>query len=296
MNGLLAAQLLTLHKGQAGSGPLSPRLWSKARSGALTPDGSGGSVEHFDDFTNFGKQTVTSVVGESGTLGSGYHAYIEVDATPGSIENVAGKPGGVIKLLTSTDSADGDNHDTVLTTGGNVGTLGAISDTAGDDKLTIFEARIQLPSVTDGDGSVFVGLGEEGLAAANTPIVDSTGHTLSSDDLIGFFVGEDDNDALKFVYRKNGAALQTVLTYGTALAADTWYNVGFVYDPKAPESNRISIFVNNVEQSTYVTATNIAASTFPDGEHLALVAAIKASANADAQSVLMDSWAFYQAR
>lgn len=286
-NSLLAAQLYTLHKGQRGSA-LSPQLWSKAATGVLNGNGSG-AFGHFDDFENFGSITASGSVG-------GYYGYIEVDATPGAIQNVANKSGGVIKLLTSTDSADGDNHDTVLTTGGNVGTLGAISDAAGADKLTIFEARVQFPSVTNGDGSVFVGLGEEGLAAANTPIVDSSGHTLSSDDLIGFFVGEDDNDALKFVYRKNGQALQTVLTYGTALSADTWYNVGFIYDPAREASKRIAIYVNNVEQSTYVTADNIAAATFPDGEELALVGAIKGSADNDPQNFLMDSWAFYQER
>lgn len=288
-NSLLAAQLYTLHKGQAGAA-LSPQLWSKAATGVLNGNGSG-AAGWFDDFDNFGSITASGSVG-------GYYGYIEADATVGAIQNVVNPSGGrgVIKLLTSTDAADGDNHDTVLTTGGNTGTLGAISDAAGADKLTIFEARIRLPSVTNGDGSIFVGLGEEGLAAADTPIVDSTGHTLSSDDLIGFFVGEDDNDALKFVYRKNGQALQTVLTYGTALAANTWYNVGFIYDPAREASKRIAIYVNNVEQSTYVTATNIAAATFPDGEELALVAAIKGSANNDAQNFLMDSWAFYQER
>lgn len=247
----------------------------------------------FDDFESFYPVTVTTAAGQL-QPGNGYFAYIEADATVGSILPLATKTGGVVKFLTSTDAADGDNHDTVLTTGGNVAALGAISDTAGSDKLTIFESRIQLPSVTNGDGSIFVGCGEEGLAAANTPIADDSGHVLSSDDLIGFFISEDDNDALKFVYRKNGGATQTVLTYGTALAADTWYNLGFVYDPAAKASERIKIFVNNVEQSTYVTAANIAAATFPDGEELALVAAIKASANADAQNFLMDSWAFYQ--
>lgn len=288
MSELLSAAQFCIHKGNA-EGPLSPRLWDKGFKQMLSPDGVSGASGFFDNFMNFGSITASGSVG-------GYYGYIEVDATAGAIQNVANKLDGVIKLLTSTDAADGDNHDTVLTTGGNAGTMGVISDTAGSDKLLIFEARVMFPSVTNGDGSVFIGMGEEGLAAANTPLVDSSGHTVSSDDLIGFLVTEDDNDALKFVYRKNGQTAQTVLTYGTALSANTWYNLGFRYDPAAPASKRIAIFINNVEQSTYVTATNIAAATFPDGEELALVAAIKNSADNDAQSVLLDSWAFYQSR
>lgn len=291
--GLLPHALYTNHASQSGGRGLSPALWKSAYGQMMSPDGLSNAFMFFDDFTDFYPVTVTTAAGQL-QPGKGYFAYIEADATVGSILPLATASGGVVRFLTSTDTSDGDNHDTTLTTGGNVGTLGAISDTAGSDFITCFEARFRLSSITDGDGSVFIGCGEEGLAAANTPIVDSTGHTASSDDLIGFLVTEDDNDALKFIYRKNGQALQTVLTYGTALAASTWYKVGFVYDPRAVPAERIKVFVDNVEQSTYVTATNIAAATFPDGEELALVASIKGSANNDPQSFDLDWWGFFQ--
>lgn len=287
-------QVHTVYRSEANGRGLSGNLWDPAHETMLNPDGSAGSFSFFDDFLDFYPVTATTAAGQL-QPGNGYFAYIEADLTVGSILPVADKDGGVIKFLTSTDAADGDNHATTLITGGNVGTMGKITDTAGSEKLTVFESRFMLNSVTDGDGSVFIGMGEEGLAAANTPIVDSSGHTLSSDDLIGFFIGEDDNDALKFVYRKNGAALQTVLTYGTSLAASTWYKVGFVYDPAAPTSKRIKIFIDNVEQSTYVTGDNIAAATFPDDEELAMVASIKGSGNNDPQHFFMDWWAFHQA-
>lgn len=290
---LLSNTLFTGHRGQSGRGP-SPRVWHKAHAALCTPDGADLATFFFDDFIDFYPVTVTSAAAEL-RPGGGYFAYIEVDATVGSIRPSAAYPGGVITLLTSTDAADGDNHDTVLTTGGNVGTLGMISDTAADAKLTVFEARFRLPTITNGQGSYFIGMGEEGLGAANTPLVDSTGHTLSSDDLIGFVVLEGDNDALKFVYRKNGAALVTVLTHGEALVADTWYKVGFVYDPNGKSSERITIYVDNEEEGTYVTAANIAASTFPDGEELALVAAVKGSADNAPRTMLLDWWGFFQA-
>ena len=79
------------------------------------------------------------------------------------------------------------------------------------------------------------------------------------------------------------------------MAAGTYYNVGFVYDPAAPESERIKIYVDNVEQTDKVTAANIAAATFPDGEKLAMYAAIIGSGNNDPQHFDLDLWAFYQA-
>lgn len=291
--GLMPQALFTGHMGQS-QRTVQTRMWQQLAGQALSPDGVARGNLLYDDFQTFYPVTVTTAAGQL-QPGNGYFAYIEADNTVGSIKPVADKMGGVIKLLTSTDSADGDNHDTVLGTNGNVGVLGKISDTAGSDKALVADFRFQLASVTDGDGSVFLGLGEKGLCAANTPIQDDSGHTLSDDDVIGFFIGEDDNDALKFVYRKNGGALQTVLTYGTALAKDTWYQAGFIYNPAAPPAKRIKIFVDNVEQSTYVTATNIAAATFPDGEDLAMYAAIKGSDDNDAQSFLLDSWAFFQA-
>lgn len=295
MNGmsLMPQALFTGHMGQS-QRTVQTRMWQQLAGQPISPDGVARGNLLYDDFQTFYPVTVTTAAGQL-QPGNGYFAYIEADNTVGSIKPVADKMGGVIKLLTSTDSADGDNHDTVLGTNGNVGVLGKISDTAGSDKALVADFRFQLASVTDGDGSVFLGLGEKGLCAANTPIQDDSGHTLSDDDVIGFFIGEDDNDALKFVYRKNGGALQTVLTYGTALAKDTWYQAGFIYNPAAPPAKRIKIFVDNVEQSTYVTATNIAAATFPDGDGLAMYAAIKGSDDNDAQSFLLDSWAFFQA-
>jgi len=287
---MFPGNLMAPHASQRG-GKLSPRLWSRLVEHMMTPDGRNPGVFLYDDFDSFPNLTVTTAAGQLQPP-NGYFAYIEADATVGAIKQIATEP-SAIQLLTSNDAADGDNHNTVLATNGNSGVMGVISDS--DPRLLICEYRFKLNSVTNGDGSIFLGLGEEALAAAATPIADSSGHVVSDDDLIGFFIGEDDNDALKFLYRKNGGVLQTVMTYGTALAADTWYNVGFVYDPAAVASKRIKIFVDNVEQQSYVTADNIAAATFPDGEELAMYAAIKNSADADPQNFLLDLWAFYQA-
>ncbi|MEO1615057.1 MAG: hypothetical protein AAFV88_04355 [Planctomycetota bacterium] len=289
---MFPANLMAPHVGQRGT-KLSPRLWARLVETQMTADGGASGLMLYDDFNSFPNLTVTTAAGQLQPP-SGYFAYIEADATVGSIKQEADKP-SVITLTTSTDTSDGDNHDTILATNGNTGVLGMISDTAADAKLLVCEFRFRLPSVTNNDGSIFLGLGEEGLAAANTPIQDASGHTFSSDDIIGFYIDESDRDALNFWYRKAGSPTQELWTWPTALVADTWYNVGFVYDPSAEAGKRIKIFVNNEEQSSYVTSDLIAASTFPDGEELAMYAAIKGSANNDPQSVDLDFWAFYQA-
>lgn len=259
MLGLLTNSLYTIHKGESGGRGLSPRIWSGIAGQALSPDGASNLYMQADDFTNFGLAAAGIYVGNGL-----YTGYIDSGNT---IAQLATEVGGVARLLTDTT----DNDEVWLQPGTATSVFGKISDTAGDDKMLAFEARIRLLKVTD-TYNVFVGLMEEGCAAADT-ITDAG--ALADKDYIGFSITESDGDALKFVYKKSGQTAQTVLTYGTALALNTWYKVGFLYDPKAPTSKRIKIFVDNVEQSTYVTGTNIAAATFPDGEELGFIAGVK---------------------
>jgi hypothetical protein len=75
--------------------------------------------------------------------------------------------------------------------------------------------------------------------------------------------------------------------------ADTFVKLGFLYDPSAPPAKRIKVFVSNVEQSTYVTAANIAAATFPDGEELGFLFGMKMGSAVLAEAAI-DWWAFAQ--
>lgn len=285
-----------LHRGanKASAGP-SPGLWQRMSGGIDSPDGGHGN-EFFDDFLNFYPVTLTTVAGQL-QPGNGYFMFTDVDATAGFIKPLVGTTGGVIRMSSSTDSADGADHDTVLTCQGNVATQAVISDTAGSDKKLIFEARWKVSSITDAAGSFFMGMTEFGLAATNTPIQASTPQVISDDSAIGFFIGEDDNDALDIVYRKNGSAIKSLFTYGTALVADTYIKTGFVYDPKAEASKRITFYIDGAEQGTYVTATQIASSTsptFPDAVALVMTAACKGSVDAVPALLDMDWWGFWQ--
>lgn len=279
----LPAAIFSSHKGQAGGRGLSPRIWTHAVASGLAPDGVLRAYGVADDFLNFGQMAT------SANTHQGYGAYVDSSCT---IKGLASDVGGVIQFAT-----DGtDNAEAWLTSGGNSGVLGVISDTAGSDKLMCFEARVRFTQVTN-DYNVFVGLSEEGLAAANTVADDPSTAYIADKDHIGFLVNEGDGDALKFVYNKSGAGAtnQTTvkITSVQALTAATWYKIGFVYNPKADSSERIKVYVDNVENATKVTATNIATATFPDGEELAFLAGIKAGTNA-ARKFDIDWWAFYQ--
>lgn len=289
---LFANALYTLHQGQSGGRGLSPRLWGKAYGQMLSPDGASNAFMIGDDFLNFGGHSpaidgTTALPSATIPGPNGYGVYTDTTTSACSIAPIATASGGVCRIATGAT----DNHEAWLTAMGNLGVFGAISDTAGSDKLTIFEARVRVGQVANNGGAFFLGLAEEGLAAADTK-ADDTG-VMASKDFIGFNTIHSDGDLLSINYRKAGADQQSVGS-GSALTASTWTKLGFVYDPKEVASKRIKFFIDNVEQSDYVTGDNIAASTFPDGEELVFLAGIK-NGGAAASTLDIDWWQFFQA-
>jgi hypothetical protein len=280
MNGLFANSLYTIHQGQTGR-LLSPRLWSRVNGQALMPDGGASAVCIVEDFRAFGKTTaVASNVGRY----NGACQYYSYEDTGGTIAQVATNYQGEVAIAIDNT----DNDECWMQPGDSASVLGKVSDTAGDDKLLIFEARVKFSGVGDAQ-NYFVGLSEEGLAAADTI---SDAGALADKDLLGFWALEGDGDSLKFGYKKSGQTAQTVLS--KAISASTYYNLGFIYDPSAPASKRIKVFIDNVEQTTYVDASDIAAATFPDGEELNALFGLK-SGGAAAKTLSLDGWAFFQA-
>lgn len=278
---LFVPQLMTGHRGQNTSG-LSPRLWAKVYGSVMAPDGGERLVFVGDDFTAY-KSTNTHTEGVGAV---GYTSYID---TGGTLTQLADESGGVLALTT-----DGTDEDEIwVSSGDGTGGLGYISDTAGADFLTVFEARYKLSSITNSVMSSFVGLASPGLAAADTK-VDATGALKATGAFIGFDVLLD-GDSIQFVYQK---ASQTVVTKISAVhvpVADDFVKLGFVYDPEAPADKRIKVFVNNTEQSTYVSASDIASTTayFPDAAMLTFLAGFK-NTTAAAGELAVDWWAFAQ--
>lgn len=282
-NGIFPSSLFTCHRGMSGGRGLSPRLWSRVQGQSLSPDGFSNWYFAGSDFLNFGM--TTAVASNIGRYADASGAYLSYEDTGNAIAPLETEVGGVIRI--SLDATD--NDETWIQPGTAKSVLGKVSDTAGQDKLMLFESRFRVGQINE--QNVLIGLSEEGLAVADTI---SDAGALADKDFLGFFIQEGSGSALKFGYRKSGQALQTLATFGTSLVASTWYKVGFVYDPSAPSAKRLAWYVDNVEQSTYVTATNIADATFPDGEELNLLAGIK-NGTAAIRTLDLDWWNFAQA-
>jgi len=285
---LFVPQLFTGHRGQNTSG-LSPRLWAKVYSSVMAPDGGDRLVFVSDDFN-------AVVAGNSSTeiySDVNYTGYID---TSNTITGLADEVGGVIALTTDAT----DNDEVWIQSGDDTSVLGAISDTAGSDFLTVFECRVKVSSIADDVVSAFCGLAEEALAAADTKAND-TG-ILADKDYIGFDCVHTNggtagtNAAVNFVYRLSGQTAVEKIAGVHTWVADDFVKLGFIYDPSADTSKRIKVFVNNTEQSTYVTGTNIATATgsaFPDGEELQALFGHK-NGSAAAGELAIDWWAFAQ--
>lgn len=197
---------------------------------------------------------------------------------------------GVVTFQMGTTA---DNDDAVLTVGGNTGNMIEINSTSGSDFRTWFECRVKFSSIADTIAKNFIGLGPEG-AAVNNGVMPDTGLDVADNGFIGFLRQEDNGDEIHFIFSAAGQTTNELITAVHVPVADTYMNLGWVYDPGFPAAKRIKIFVDNVEQGTYVTQALIDAATFPEAEPLTLVASAKQAAQTD-NAMEMDWWALAQA-
>jgi hypothetical protein len=169
---------------------------------------------------------------------------------------------------------DADNDCALITTAGGVGTQFLISTT--DQRDLWFEVGFRKSAITNNSMGCFLGLTEEAMNAATNTLLGTDSAALADKDLIGFHVTQAAGATVNFVYNKAGAGgVTTKIAALATMTAATWIKLGFLVSWKAPTERRIKIFVNNVEQSTYVTGANVAAATFPDGEELVPTIAFK---------------------
>lgn len=285
MFGFLPHQLLTVHRNQNTAG-LSPKLWSQVTGSLMSADGSKRLFLAGDDF---------AAVQNAGTM-TDLHSEMSYvlfadDTTNHKAQGASDEKGGVLQLV--IDSGAGANEEIGIESGDGTGQLGQISDTAADAHMTAFECRIKVSSITDGKLALLAGLVGPGSVDGDT-LTDTTGVPTAANHGIGFTLAADDGDSIDFFYE---AASQTRVDKITGVAvpvADTFLKLGFLYDPDAIAAERIKVYVDNVENGTYVTATNIAAATFPDAEALTFAYAMKGIAGSLALEAAIDWWAFAQ--
>lgn len=238
----------------------------------------------WDDFKFLSKaQPAISglTVGPLASEGGGYTYYLDTATSTCSIAGDATSLDGVCRITLGAT----DNHEGWIQAGAG-GNLALF--TATSPQRMWFEARLSAAQITT-TSNYFVGLGEAGLAAADT--VTDAG-AMADKDWIGFFALEAASQTLNFGYKKAGQTAQTIISGLQTMVANTFYKVGFMYDPLAPAAQRIKVYLNGVLQATAITATQMAAATFPLEEKMAPLFGIKN--NNAAVSAALDWWAFSQ--
>jgi len=207
----------------------------------------------------------------------GYHMYEEfmlfledtggwlVAGTNDTCTCLATEVGGVIQV----GATGADNDEGYLTSGNNE--AGCVKIYTTTPKEMWFEARVRINSITD--VGTFVGMSEEGLAAADTLANDTA--ALASKDFVGFHADTAAPATLDCVYRLAGATGIIPKAAAATLVATTWYKLGFWFDEKY-----LRYYIDGVEEPLTAAVTGVdvnrglkvsAATDFPDGEELAVL-------------------------
>lgn len=200
----------------------------------------------WDNFDHFQQ------AGTSATDGGLWRQFFDTSCT---IAQSVDKELGEVALTTTAT----DNDDCIMQSGtGNV----VFRDPQQGSQYSIwFESRFKISQVTS--GSVFVGLMDGGSNAGAGVI--TTGDVIADKNCIGFAVLAANPTLLIFTYKKLGATVQVPIASlaSTAMAADTYVSAGFHFLQSNPASRRITVFRNNVRQSTGVPYSSIYTSGAP---------------------------------
>lgn len=246
----------------------------------------------FDDFVNSGSGpgAATAFTGSFGswTLYQGSNS--------GTIQD-AGIVGAGIQFVPSSGTVSSGASTPTVALQSLAGGFQIITNSSGNSALQgklAFECRVALTSITSGQRDAFVGL-SDGAPGSNKPFLvlsaGSSNMLASSNNLIGFYnAGSGRGQDWWFVYQlastapvfaSNLGSLISKVT-GTAIAAGTFYKLGFVYDPNALTAKigtasdgqtvgnvakqMLQVYVNGVAAAAFLTQTqNILTASFPTG-------------------------------
>jgi hypothetical protein len=163
---------------------------------------------------------------------------------------------GVLRV----EGNDADSDDSAMAYGHDGG---VIVPTAG--KKFWFEARVRRDTVSDNELGMFIGLGEEGLCAADSLDVNSA-DLVAAKDWLGFHVDLANGDAIDFVH---GDGVGEAVVAGAAVAV-----------PVAAEWDKLGMYCDGTTVFAYhdgvlVDSVLLSASDMPLGEELAMYWIVK---------------------
>lgn len=234
----------------------------------------------FDDFARPPRLTASNTTAISGK----YYSFLNTGVVAGGPTGVADVGDALGELSISGNDADNDQGYVQFSTGN---PFVIQNDHSGNTGLVYFETRMKVASIADNSCAFFAGLGQ-GLVADND-LVDDTGALAAAKAYIGIRRLNDDGDKTDIVFQAASQTLNAVITNASTLVANTYFKFGFRYDPWAVDSaKRIKFFLDGVEQSTYVTDTEINAATFPEGE--ALTPMLLTKVGTAAESIVTVDW------
>jgi len=176
-----------------------------------------------------------------------------------------------------------DNNETYVQFGGATqATPAPFAITNASNKPVWFEARVK--ALEHADEGLFVGLAEEDAAQAAFLAV-NTG-VPADKDFIGFRVKCDASDEWDIAWRKDGQAEQEIAN--VVANADDWHTFAFLFDG-------VSTVYFYVDRTLVTTQALTSAATFPSGELLAPIVAVKTGEGV-AKNIQVDYIKVFQAR
>ena len=217
---------------------------------------------------------------EPGMWATIWEDFILWDATAGSASRLssvvdsnatvaltATEVGGVVRLSTYATA----NNEASVVSGDN--TAGFCKFTAG--KRLFFECRMRVQQIANSIGSIFVGLTQEAMGAANMITDDDI---LADADYVGWQMLTADGDQMEPVYSTYGGTARVVKADAKTLVADTWYKFGFYC-----VNDRITYTINGVPitNTTLAHPVSIGTTDVPDGEELQVTCCVKAYTTTD---------------
>ena len=183
-----------------------------------------------------------------------------------------GTTGGIITVKTNITQDNGCAMQIGTSTAGTI-----IEYTGSSGKESWTEFRVSAAQSAVSDQSIFIGLAEEGSAAAD--FIADAGNDFADKDLIGFTMWEADAGDWDFCYQTELGTFGTIADVAENDAGD-WHRLGWHFDGVTT----LTVWADGVAHSTTLDTT---ADYFPDAEELSPIIAVKNHAGT-ARSVQLD--------
>lgn len=244
--------------GLAGAGrPYTAQLWDGYDPAAMLRDPSLG---HFDQVDFVSDVPVVATAQSVANFGE-WNAFTAATAAtcgPTAIQ------GGAISLTSATDDMEVYLQRGVI--GSRPYALATTSEVTAWPYHHVarvrFEFRFALSTVVAETQGWFVGLA--GVVADND-LDDGTTDVVTSKNFFGWSgLASTGGATSRFIYQAAAdSAPQVLIANCGTLVANTWYTLGFDFNPMAKNTERCSIWKDGVKNVTYLTSAQAAASTFP---------------------------------